>query len=133
MLFNFIYIYIWQVGSDSTNPMRSSNGKSSGDLVSSESKCEIDEKNVTLSLVQLQETKSNEQKVSDKYCEAQPAEEHEAVPVWLHPQMMKSSNRNAAVVPDLELTLAVSKGKAKTMEQTKSSSDSFFLGPIIVT
>ncbi|KAG5048799.1 hypothetical protein JHK85_009902 [Glycine max] len=84
------------------------------------------------------DTKLDEQKVSDKYCEAGPAgAEHEAVPLWLHPQMKSSNNNVAAVVPDPELTLAVSKGKAKTLlgleqTQTKSSPDSFLLGPISI-
>ncbi|KHN01927.1 Transcription factor MYB1R1 [Glycine soja] len=118
------------VGNGITNPISSSNCKSS--------KCEIED-DVTLSLVQLQDTKLDEQKDSDKYCEAGPAgAEHEAVPLWLHPQMKSSNNNVAAVVPDLELTLAVSKGKAKTLlgleqTQTKSSPDSFLLGPISVT
>ncbi|KAL5184261.1 Protein NETWORKED 1D [Glycine soja] len=115
------------VGNDITNPISSSNCKSS--------KCEIED-DVTLSLVQLQDTKLDEHKDSDKYCEAGPAgAEHEVVPLWLHPQMKSSNNNVAAVVPDLELTLAVSKGKAKTLlgleqTQTKSSPDSFLLGPI---
>jgi len=83
-----------------------------------------------LSLLQLQETKTDEQKDSDNCCQAQPGADHEAV-MWLHPQM-KSSN-NIAAIPDLELTLSVSKGKAKTMEQTKSTPGSFLLGPISVT
>ncbi|XP_028208302.1 transcription factor DIVARICATA-like [Glycine soja] len=118
------------VGNDITNPISSSNCKSS--------KCEIED-DVTLSLVQLQDTKLDEHKDSDKYCEAGPAgAEHEVVPLWLHPQMKSSNNNVAAVVPDLELTLAVSKGKAKTLlgleqTQTKSSPDSFLLGPISVT
>ncbi|KAH1198312.1 Transcription factor MYBS3 [Glycine max] len=95
------------VGNDITNPISSSNCKSS--------KCEIED-DVTLSLVQLQDTKLDEQKDSDKYCEAGPAgAEHEVVPLWLHPQMKSSNNNVATVVPDLELTLAVSKGKAKTL------------------
>ncbi|KHN32913.1 Transcription factor MYB1R1 [Glycine soja] len=95
------------VGNGITNPISSSNCKSS--------KCEIED-DVTLSLVRLQDTKLDEQKDSDKYCEAGPAgAEHEAVPLWLHPQMKSSNNNVAAVVPDLELTLAVSKGKAKTL------------------
>ncbi|CAJ1951607.1 unnamed protein product [Sphenostylis stenocarpa] len=94
------------------------------------SQCEI-ENDVTLSLLQLQETKSDEQKDSDTCGQAQPGADHEAA-MGLHPQM-KSSNSNIAAVPDLELTLSVSKGKAKTMEQTKSTPGSFFLGPISVT
>ncbi|TKY44516.1 Transcription factor DIVARICATA [Spatholobus suberectus] len=117
------------VGSGSTNPISSSNCKS-GDLVYTiKSKCEIDN-DVTLSLLQLQEIKSDKQKETDNYSQAQPAEEHEGVPMWLHTQMKSSNN---AAVPDLELTLAVSKGKAKTLEQTKSSPGSFLRGPISVT
>ncbi|KAG4921566.1 hypothetical protein JHK86_050379 [Glycine max] len=89
------------VGNDITNPISSSNCKSS--------KCEIED-DVTLSLVQLQDTKLDEQKDGDKYCEAGPAgAEHEVVPLWLHPQMKSSNNNVATVVPDLELTLAAEK------------------------
>ncbi|XP_020240004.1 transcription factor MYBS3 [Cajanus cajan] len=114
-------------GFSNTNQINSSNCKS-GDLVSTKSKCETHENDVTLSLLQL-ETKSDEKKDNDNYCQAQPTAEHA---MWLHSQV-KSSNNNAAVVPDLELTLAVSKGKNKALEQTKSSPDSFLLGPISVT
>ncbi|KAL9324680.1 hypothetical protein ACSQ67_009537 [Phaseolus vulgaris] len=103
----------------------------SGDLVSSaKSKGEI-ENDVTLSLLQFQETKkTDEQREDDNYCEAEAGADDEGV-MWLHPQM-KSSN-NIAAIPDLELTLSVSKGKVKTMEQTKSTPASFLLGPISVT
>jgi len=82
-----------------------------------------------LSLLQAQETK---QKDSDDCCEDEAGADHEAV-MWLHPQMKSSSNNSIAAIPDLELTLSVSKGKAKTMEQTKSTPGSFLLGPISVT
>ncbi|BAU02989.1 hypothetical protein LR48_Vigan10g002600 [Vigna angularis] len=109
----------------------SSNCKSD-DLVSpTKSKGEI-ENDVTLSLLQAQETKTGEQKDSDDCCQDEAGADHEAV-MWLHPQMKSSSNNSSAAIPDLELTLSVSKDKAKTMEQTKSTPGSFFLGPISVT
>ncbi|XP_019424366.1 PREDICTED: transcription factor MYB1R1-like [Lupinus angustifolius] len=57
-------------------------------------------------------------------------QEHESVPIWLHTQMNNSSN---VAMPDLELTLAAPKVKAKTLEQNKSSPTPFILGPISVT
>ncbi|RDX75031.1 Transcription factor MYBS3, partial [Mucuna pruriens] len=116
------------VGSGRTDPISSPKCKSSGDIVRTKSKCEI-ENNVTLSLLE-QESKSDEKRDSDnKYCEAKAGA---GVAMWLHPQM-KSSYNNIAAVPDLELSLAVPKGKTKTLEQTKSSPDSFLLDPISVT
>ncbi|KAL2321382.1 hypothetical protein Fmac_030351 [Flemingia macrophylla] len=111
------------VGISNINPIRSSNCKS-GDLVSTKSKCKT-ENDVTLSLLQL-EPISDEKKDTDNYIQSQASEEHA---MWLHSQM-KSSNNSAEVVPDLELTLSVSKGKNKSLE---SSPDSFLLGPISVT
>ncbi|XP_061369001.1 transcription factor KUA1-like [Gastrolobium bilobum] len=137
-------------GSTSTEarPISNYNCKS-GDSVSThqhviKSKCEV-ENNATLSLLGSltsfqQETKSNEHKTTDNYCQIQPAaaaQDEAIMPLWLHPQMMKSSNvpnssNINAVVPDLELTLAVPKAKS-TLEQNKSPRGSFLLGPISVT
>ncbi|XP_027357654.1 transcription factor MYBS3-like [Abrus precatorius] len=107
------------VGGDSTNPISRSSNCKSGDSVQTKSKCEV-ENDATLSLLR-QETKSDEQKSTDNYSQA---EEHEAVPMWVHSQIKSSNN---AATPDLELTLAVPK------EQNKSSPGSFLLGPISVT
>ncbi|KAK7314346.1 hypothetical protein VNO77_32866 [Canavalia gladiata] len=106
------------VGNASTNPVSGSSNFKSSDSV---------EKDGTLSLLK-QETKSDEKKSIDNYCQAEAAAEHEAkaVPMWLHSQMKSSK-------PDLELTLAIPKTKAKTLEQNKSSPGSFLLGPITVT
>ncbi|KAF1873939.1 hypothetical protein Lal_00013904 [Lupinus albus] len=72
----------------------------------------------------------HKQEICDNYSQLQPASEHESVPIWLQPQMNNSSN---VAMPDLELTLAAPKVKAKTLEQNKSSPTPFMFGPIRVT
>ncbi|CAL0313299.1 unnamed protein product [Lupinus luteus] len=94
-------------------------------------KCEV-ENNGTLSLLGFITKFQHKQETSDNYSQLQlPASENdEGVPIWLHTQMNNSSN---AAMPDLELTLATPKVKAKTLEQNKSSPTPFILGPISVT
>lgn len=100
------------------------------------SKCEA-EKDATLSLLVTSfEQNIGDSNINSSVCQVEEAE-HENVPVWLHPltkslnMKLVMPNSSNAATPDLELSLAVP--KAKNMEQDKTSSSSFLIGPISVT